>query len=392
MKIAILCEGIEPGRSGVGDYSWRLGAALQSRGHEVKLLGFSDRHVQDSVSGARTVGEGDVAYVRVPSVRPIPERWNEVTETLARWKPDWTSLQFVPYSFHPKGLVMRSGFPFSTTEGGHHSVMVHETWIGLHPGSKLRTRLLGWVQKTGVSSALRLWNARVTYTSLELYKRTLGKIGVVADVLPMFGTLEHGEGEACGLRARVMQSVPALKTASADKLRLVGVFGAIHDLGLLARRLGELHDHAKGHGLHVVICLLGRSAALKAQLEQSMLTQGCEALLFEANETGDANIASMMREMDAGLTTTPQDCIGKSSAVACFRDQGLPVLSCSAGAFLGTSEAPFFLVEDFLRDGLLLSPPRYARRDGVLDAAEKVESDFMQASKDNAGMVVQVLS
>jgi hypothetical protein len=232
----------------------------------------------------------------------------------------------------------------------------------------------------------------VTYTSLELYKRTLGKIGIAADVLPMFGTLAHGEGESYGLRVRVMQSVPALKTASADRLRLVGVFGAVHDLELLVRRLGELHAHAKEHGLHVVICLLGRAAALKAQLEQAMLTQGCEAHLFETNETGDVNIASMMREMDTGITTTPQDCIGKSSAAACFRDQGLPVLSCSAGAFLGTSEAPFFLVEDFLRDGLLLSPPRYAARDRVLDAAEKVESDFMQASKDNAGMVSQALS
>lgn len=392
MKIAILCEGIEPGRSGVGDYSWRLGAALQSRGHEVKLLGFSDRHVQDSVSGARTVGEGEVDYVRVPSARPVPARWNEVVETLARWKPDWTSLQFVPYSFHPKGLVMRSGFPFSTKEGGRHSVMVHETWIGLHPGSGWRTRLLGWVQKLGMAAALRSWNARVTYTSLDLYKRTLEKIGVEADILPMFGTLEHGEGEGRGLRARVMQSIPALKTASVDQLRLVGVFGAVHDLDLLVRRLGELHNDAKEHGLHVVICLLGRASALKAQLEQAMPRQGCEALLFEASDTGDANIASMMREMDAGITTTPQDCIGKSSAAACFRDQGLPVLSCSAGAFLGTSEAPFFLVEDFLRHGLLPAPPRYARRDRVLDAAEKVESDFLQASGGNAGMIGQVLS
>ncbi len=384
MKIAFLSETLEPGRSGVGDYSWRLGAALQARGHTVKVVGFADRHLEAREEGVRHVTCEEISYSRLPLTISSNLRWRMLIDLLEAWKPDWTSLQFVPFSFHSKGMVKRSRFPFSGRFGGAHHLMMHETWIGQHPGAKILDRLLGLMQRRDCLTAIREWNPQSMHTSCSIYAEQLGKQGCHAEILPMFGTIDPKNQTEPDVQKKLQEQLYEKTQMAAERLRLVGIFGTIHCASELAGALTKLYREGERHGLSVAACFLGSATSKSQQVMQLVRNRGADMLLVTFEDSFQTGLAAVMREMDMGLVTTPIDCVGKSSAAASLRDQGLPVLTCSLGAYGGVTIPPFFHVDDFLRGGLIQLPPRYTRRDRALDAATQIEAAFRIKGKYNA--------
>ena len=105
MRIAFLCGSQEPGRDGVGDYTSGLAEELRQQGHEVIVIGLRDKFVSEATSTERPVAGGSIQVLRLPSALPWPECIAQATQQLDRFDPEWVSLQFVCYTFHPKGLV-----------------------------------------------------------------------------------------------------------------------------------------------------------------------------------------------------------------------------------------------------------------------------------------------
>ena len=104
MKILFICGSIEPGKDGVGDYTRRLCGELIRIGHEVQILSLCDFQVASFISDSQETEAKKVVANRIPKATSNKQRilWSQ--DVLNKFEPDWISLQYVPYSFNPKGL------------------------------------------------------------------------------------------------------------------------------------------------------------------------------------------------------------------------------------------------------------------------------------------------
>ena len=97
MRLAFLTSSLAPGRNGVGDYTRHLAAELDRQGHPCLAIGLADTET--------VLEEGGTPVVRLAADRPWPERLLQARAALAGFAPDWVSLQFVAYAWHPRGYA-----------------------------------------------------------------------------------------------------------------------------------------------------------------------------------------------------------------------------------------------------------------------------------------------
>ena len=105
MKILFLCGSIEPGKDGVGDYTRRLCGSLMREGHQAQILSLCDTQANSFLTEIQVVEETEVLVKRIPMASHHKQRLVWTQETLKDLAPDYISLQYVPYSFHHKGLA-----------------------------------------------------------------------------------------------------------------------------------------------------------------------------------------------------------------------------------------------------------------------------------------------
>jgi hypothetical protein len=103
MKIAFLCSSLEPGRDGVGDYTRTLAGELVRLGHQVFLIALNDRWI----TGEKAEEQARLQTLRFGPNLSIAGRVTIARQALDQFAPDWVSLQYVCYGFHPKGLPWR---------------------------------------------------------------------------------------------------------------------------------------------------------------------------------------------------------------------------------------------------------------------------------------------
>lgn len=381
MRIAFCCNTLEPGTSGVGDYTLRLSAALKKQGWETCAISFNDSFVKEELTEERKTGNDALPISRIPSSLNARVRSSMVVKHLQQWQPDWTSLQFVPYSFQSKGFVSRGTFPFRTPAGGKHHLMFHELWIGQHPGASLRDRAVGALQRFMCRRAVRAWAPRLSHTSCKVYQALLARSKVAAGLLPMFGTVEptgylHDQDS---LWSRLVFKEPTMGNLSPERVRIAGVFGANYDSNGLKSACQKLIANAQLNELHLVICFLGRSASSYRSLCASMKTHTSSVSSVILDSLDDDGLIATIGGLNLGIVTTPLDAIGKSSAAATLRDQGIPVLSCSRGAYWSESSPPYYWVDDFVAGGLLKNPPKFQVQDSIDQAAKQLIFELGQA-------------
>ena len=149
MKILFICGSLEPGKDGVGDYTRRLACTLKKQGVAVAAVALNDRHIIDA-HDTQQESEG----VTLPVLR-IPAIWTKAKQTalakqwVTQHNPDWLSLQFVPYSFHHKGLpfgLAKQLKAIATPQVKWH-IMFHELWIGMSKNSGIKQILIGKVRE-----------------------------------------------------------------------------------------------------------------------------------------------------------------------------------------------------------------------------------------------------
>ena len=130
MKTAFLCSSLERGRDGVGDYTRRLASELIRQGHPSIAISLNDTHISDPVFELQKIEGNSVSVLRLPGTMPWQERASTARKWLDAFNPDWVSLQFVPFGFHPKGL------PFGLSRHLKSIIglrplhwMFHELWV-----------------------------------------------------------------------------------------------------------------------------------------------------------------------------------------------------------------------------------------------------------------------
>ncbi len=301
MKIVFLTGSFAPGKDGVGDYARTLAAECTRLGHETFLLSLNDTWVPTSVSAP--------AELRLGARMPWPDRVKSAKAFLAAVQPDWVSLQFVPYSFHPAGLNFALPQILSLILGrtpGH--FMFHEIWIGSEEGAPAKVKIFGYCQRKIIRAMLKKANSRALHTSNMVYVRLLARYGIKAKELPLFG------------------SVPV--TANSNEIRheekalSLVMFGSIHpnwNPDKMVARLQKL-------GRPIRLTHVGRIGP--GEQVWSELTRRYQSAI-ELSRLGEQSLDEISRSLlsaDFGVATTPLSLIGKSSTSAAMLDHGLPII------------------------------------------------------------------
>ena len=302
MKIAFLASCLEPGHDGVGDYTTLLAGECERLGHATRRLALNDPHaVHTGV---------DAGPLRLSPSLPWQERVEKAGNFLSAFAPDFVSLQFVCYGFHPRGIDFGLASRLREIIGPSPvHIMFHELWIGAEKGAPLKDRFLGGLQRSCVLRVARALDVRAVHASNSAYIAMLHERKIEASLLPLFGAIPFPRS-ASPVRGQ------------GDPL-VFGLFGALHPVWppepLFALLLKTGKKIAVAH-----IGGMGGGAALWEKLEREY------AGVIEFRKSGRqpaGRIAEFFRsEIDFGIAITPWELIGKSAGVAAMLEHGLPVI------------------------------------------------------------------
>jgi len=326
MKIAFLCRNLERGGDGVGDYTRRLAAELIRQGHPSGAVGLNDSHVSQVVYESQEIEGATVPVLRLPETMPWSERTSATRKWLDTFNPDWVSLQYVPFAFHPKGLTYEFADTLSSIIGTRPlHWMFHELWVLWNFPLALRKRLLGQAQKYCVRRCLRKLKPRALATQLPIYRAELRKLGVHAEIHPLHGNIPvYKNVDADQWLTKQCASLKKPDTLTA------GFFGNILstlDASFLTSQIAKLKVPRE----RMLLLLAGRVGGESDRhwqfLEQEL--QG-SARFHKLGELDEREASYYFSSLDYGITSYPPELMLKSGSVAAMREHGLTVIACGA--------------------------------------------------------------
>jgi len=296
-------------------------------GHEVRLAS-----VRDSFCPAMTQ---TATEFRAPDIFARPAEANALGDWLRNFNPDWASVQFTPYGFHPRGLGgkrarrLRELLPATTRR----QIMLHEIWLQPGRDGAWRHRALGWAQRRSMDAWTGSgWQPAVVQTQARLHQARLQLRGVAAELAPLCSIFEPEKitkAEARTTIASWLRNPARPMDASGYWL---GHFGAFHQSsGDFVKFAREVVDNLKSKQQRAVFLALGRAAAAATVFAEAARAIP-EADFHVLGELSAKNVSLAMLSCDCAFASTPWDIIEKSSAVAAWRALNIPVLVTRIGA------------------------------------------------------------
>jgi hypothetical protein len=309
MKILFLCGSAEPGKDGVGDYIRRLCGELNRTGHEAQILSLCDKEVSVFLTQIQVIEKTAVTVRRIPIASSYNVRLGCAQKVVKEVAPDWISLQFVSYGFHPKGLV--SWMPkFLMQLNGTHQwhLMFHELWIGIEKQAPLKNKLVGLLQKKLIREIHRSIKPQVVHTQAKIYQYYLGKINIKAQYLPLFGNV----------------CVSAIKDRESEVLIFV-VFATIHDNVPFEDFIVDLKESMREEAKEVKFIFIGRNGDLLSSWTQILDKY---SVIYELlGPTTESQISQVLMNGNYGISSTPYKISDKSGVLAAMREHQLPVIN-----------------------------------------------------------------
>lgn len=325
MKLTFICGSLELGRDGVGDYTRRLAFALQRSGVGVTIISIND-HYANGVTDKKIEGFGGmVSTYRLPSKMPWVERSQLVLARIKAEKSDWVSLQFVPFTFHPKGICFRlRPLLLKIKKVAKLHLMVHEPWLLWNSPLSWKLRALGMIQKLSLHYAFIGCLPDAVSTSLPLYKKALSGIVKEIVLLPLFGNIPVAsvtENSRSWLAHRCGATVN-------ESVILAGFFGQIsHHLSIRAVRTFVDKKSVNGH--KVVLLHAGNMSPAGKEVWDYMADQlKDDARFVVLGRLSEQEASHYFCGLDCGLTSYSTVTWGKSGVVAAMREHNIEVVPC----------------------------------------------------------------
>jgi glycosyltransferase involved in cell wall biosynthesis len=310
MKIAFLCGSLEPGRDGVGDYVLRLAMELWRQGHSAVAIALNDQYSMHELTAAHSVAGGELLTLRLPANWPAVRRFTRAQEWVSAFIPDWISLQFVPYSFHPKGLPLSLSKHLSNLLLDRQvHLMMHESWTGA-PGDGLKLQLLSVMQQACIRRLVHAMQPAVLHTHLPLYRQRMERLGWRTLPLPLFSNIPVEEHP--------------LSLDSSIPFR-VGIFSQVDTESTFLEFIASLAAQVRQQRPFQVLLIGG--AASRMQRLQAIL-ESIDSLRGNVHYTGflaPTQLSTALQSCDLGITAVPRHALGKSGSVAAFLAHGIPV-------------------------------------------------------------------
>jgi hypothetical protein len=333
VKIAFLCGCLETGRDGVGDYTRRLACELIRQGHQASIIALNDPHVQDGMYKDKTElgGKGfdfqtsdgtQVSVLRLSWESTWSERMQLAKQFIDSYDPDCLSLQFVPYSFHPKGLPFRLPGRLKTLAAGRKwHVMFHELCLGLQMGSPLKDRVVGRLQKSIILRVLGKIRVSVTHSQCAPYVHVLNQWGVPATQLQLFPNLPVCSETSCDSLYQIRRDLP-----HRDQMLIAGIFGSVHARWPAERVLGEFRESAARRNKQAVFLMIGNSHLSEERISALKERFQSHVEILVSGHRLASEVSGLLQSLDLGFASSPWDLIDKSGSASAMREHRVPVV------------------------------------------------------------------
>jgi glycosyltransferase involved in cell wall biosynthesis len=314
MRIVFLCGSLEPGIDGVGDYTRRLGGELVRMGHTTSIISLNDSSIENALEDEQVAEEAVITVLRLPSNLSWKTRMDYAKRWIEKSNPDWISLQFVPFSFHKKGLPF---FLFTHLrkigEGRKWHIMFHELWVGMAKASPFKYLIWAKLQQRIIRNLTYELEPHQIHAQSKLYNSQLEKINIKSEYLPLFSNIKKIDSSE-------------IPTPHEKKPSII-VFGTIHPNAPIHNLSKEISAFCKLNNTELIVKFIGRTGAEQKLWQKVMQDEGLNVEVF--GEQPAEVISEKLSEAKMGISTTSLSHIEKSGTVAAMLEHGLPVLCVS---------------------------------------------------------------
>lgn len=345
MKIQFICGSVEPGKDGVGDYTRTLAAELINLGMDACVIALRDKGVNTVIEQLQSQGDEKVPVLRIPYTMKWSESVYYAQIYSGKFKPDWVSLQYVPFSFHPKGLPFNLPKTISRlTDQARLHIMFHELWVGIKTQSPFSHHLYKIFQKNIARSLIKNNKPAKVNTSNRVYQLALQDAGINAEILPLFSNIPYISN--CRNYSENLLMKAGIQQGNRAQYKIICVFGSIFpDIKLDDVLEAEL-QMAKNSGKQLLLIFMGRSN--QGEVERLTSVFATRIKVLRLGELPPDEVSAVMQQCDQAISTTPKEFIGKSGVYAVFKRHGLPVncpFSISIPAYENEIEKAYQLLE-----------------------------------------------
>lgn len=322
-RILFICPSVAFGACGVADYVRRLAEACQaSAGVSCAMLALN------SPANAAEVGLPSFPVWKCSCLSDAKSRMSELREKIKDFAPDWISLQFVPYGYHPKGLPWELGdFLRQISGSARRHIFFHELTLGLHREETLKNRCYGILQRVALRKVLDSWRPDVLHTHAAPYLAWLNRHGYPAKSLPLFGNIPVlPQGEARRPVHPLFEKWVRQRDLG-QPILLGGYFGTFYPGAADSSFVAKLERLSARTQKSVVLFSVGRQNSEALERWERLAASNKDKLQWiSLGELTPEAVSSYFHQLDFGVAATPLTLIGKSGSVAAMRDHGLPVL------------------------------------------------------------------
>lgn len=322
MKILFICSSLEPKQDGVGDYTRKLAHGLIQKGHVVKIIALNDRRMQEeSWQGVQKDDDTAIEVFRLSEALPWNIRLQSVKNFTADFKPEWISLQFVPFGYQIKGLPFNLDRKLKKiTASVKWHVMFHE--LSVNKNESIKFKLWGYLQEKIIKSLLRGLHPAIITTNTEVYKYSLQKLGYHSMVLPLFSNINYRENNQFYSDPGMIPEFLKQDKSSYCKGTLFGTFSfKSWNMHSLLRKLLQQYNNRK-----IVITSIGKMSS--GSFYWHKLKEEYPQIVFVELGIQTSEFISywLLNYTDFGILTTLPELSGKSGSFMAFKEHGIPVL------------------------------------------------------------------
>jgi Glycosyltransferase Family 4 len=319
----------------VGDYTRRLAEELANQGHACMAVALNDAYAEAETTDWMATQTSSVLLLRLPAGKSWQLRIDCARRHFEQFGPEWVSLQFVCYGYHPKGLIYGLGRKLRPLLAGKKlHIMFHEVWLCKEMGWGWIQRGVGALQLHFIRQFVRDAKPSVIHTSNAVYTALLNRCRIPATELGLFGNVPiiTPSSDSHWISSRLRSALG--NGYRREDLWLFGFFGALHPQWPPEPLFTRLRRAADGAGKKPVILAVGRTGEPGLALWNHISEANRNRFGFvHLGEQPGERVSEYLSFLDFGLATTPRAMIGKSGSAISMLEHGLPVIVNRDDAF-----------------------------------------------------------
>jgi len=321
MKLLFLVGCAEPGHDGVGDYTSILAEQCRQQGHECRIASLYDSYVLDQP-------EISTLKWRFPNALQNKNEQHTLRELCEEFSPDWISLQFVPYAFHPKGISWGLGRLLeSLAKKARLHIMFHETWTGPHLHASLKNKTYGLLQRFTLKYLLKKRAPNSTHTHAAPYLYLLEKLGLHPKqlLLPSNIPLSPNDENAWLWNELNKQGI-SINENTRENYLLLGIFGSIYPEWPAKAFCSKIKELAKAQKKKCILISIGHIGGGASSWNKMAKESDSELAIVSLGGLDEERISKTLQSLDVGVAALPWSLIEKGSSVSTLLAHGLPVI------------------------------------------------------------------